>query len=194
MSRRTAILAGATSLAFLFGLFGIAGLLGTTGLLGTAGLAGAAEPDAAVEAEATAAMVNQAGDSVGTVALKQGPHGTHLHARLTGLPPGTRAIHVHEVGTCDPPDFQSAGGHYDPDNRAHGFFNPDGYHAGDLPNIHVPESGMLEVEFFNERLKVDDVFDDDGTSVVIHTEPDDYRTDPAGQAGTRIACGVIERN
>jgi superoxide dismutase, Cu-Zn family len=179
MGRRTVITVGMASLAFLFG---------------TAGLLSAAEPQAAVQAEATAAMENAEGESVGTVALKQGPHGTHLHARLTGLPPGSRAIHIHEVGTCEPPGFESAGDHYDPEDRAHGFFSEDGYHAGDLPNIHVPESGILEVEFFSERLKLDDLFDDDGASIVIHTEVDDYRTDPSGDAGGRIACGVIERN
>ena len=181
MGKRTIITVGAaTGLAFM---------------LGAAGLSGAAQPDTTIEAEAMAAMMDAEGDSVGTVALKQGPHGTLLHARLTGLPPGTRAIHVHESGACEPPDFESAGDHYDPDDRAHGFFNEDGYHPGDLPNIHVPESGIIEVELFSEHLKLDDdLFDEDGASLVIHTEADDYRTDPSGDAGGRIACGVIERN
>ncbi len=162
---------------------------------GAAGVLGAASAHAAdVEAQATAAMVNAKGDSVGTVALKQGAQGTVLHVRLTDLPPGTHAFHVHEVGACDPPDFKSAGDHYNPADDAHGFFNEDGYHAGDLPNIHVPESGILEVEFFSEALKLDDdLFDDDGAALVIHTGEDDYRTDPAGAAGDRIACGVIQK-
>lgn len=148
-----------------------------------------------VATEATAAMTDSEGNSVGTVALEQATQGTLLHARLTGLEPGTLAIHVHETGKCDAPDFKSAGGHYNPTDKAHGFFAEDGYHAGDLTNIHIPESGILEVEFFSERLKLDDgLFDEDGAALVIHADADDYRTDPAGDAGARIACGVIERN
>lgn len=179
MGRRTVASAAALAL-----LFGAAGLAGTKG-------AGAAD----VAAEATAAMTDAQGNSVGTVALEQGAQGTVVHARLTGLAPGTHALHAHETGKCDAPDFTSAGGHYNPTDQAHGFFDEDGYHAGDLPNIHVPESGTLEVEFFSEQLKLDDdLFDDDGSALVIHTGADDYRTDPAGDAGDRVACGVIERN
>ena len=172
----------------------IAGTMGFIVALHAAGVPGAAEPGAGSQAEATAALKNAEGDSVGSVALKQGPQGTLLHARLTGLPPGTHAIHVHTVGACEPPDFESAGGHYNPDQKKHGLFREDGFHAGDLPNIHVPESGTLEVEVFTERLKLtDDLFGGDGTSMVIHRDPDDYRSDPAGHAGERVACGVIER-
>lgn len=172
-----------------------AGVMGFAIVLQAAGLSGAAEPDGTAESEATVAMNDADGNSVGSVALKQGPHGTMLHARLTDLPPGTHAIHVHAVGACEPPDFQSAGGHHNPEETQHGFFNENGYHAGDLPNIHVPESGTLEVEIFSERLKLnDDVFGGDGAALVIHSEADDYRTDPAGHAGSRVACGVIERN
>lgn len=171
------------------------GAIGFAVVLQAAGLPGAAEPDGNVQAGATAAMKDAEGNSVGTVALKQTAHGTLLHARLTGLPPGTRAIHVHTVGACEPPDFQSAGGHYNPDQQQHGYLSEEGFHAGDLPNIHVPESGILEVEFFSERLELnDDLFTGDGTSLVIHSEADDYQTDPAGNAGGRIACGVIERD
>lgn len=179
MGRRT--VASAAALALLFGAAGLAGAKG----------AGAAD----VAAEATAAMTNSDGNSVGTVALEQGAQGTLLHARLTNLPPGTLAIHVHETGTCEAPDFTSAGGHYNPTDQAHGFLAEDGYHAGDLPNIHIPESGTLEVEHFSERLKLDDdLFDEDGAAIVIHADADDYRTNPAGDAGARIACGVVERN
>lgn len=172
----------------------IAGTMGFIFALHAAGVPGAAESDASSQTEATAALKDAEGNNVGSVALKQGPHGTLLHARLTGLPPGTHAIHVHTVGACEPPDFESAGGHYNPDQQQHGYFNNKGIHAGDLPNIHVPESGTLEAEFFSERLKLsEDLFAGDGTALVIHSDADDYHTDPAGNAGGRIACGVIER-
>jgi Cu-Zn family superoxide dismutase len=179
MGKRT--VASAAALAFLFGAAGLTGAK-------EAGAAGGA-------AEATAAMMNAEGNSVGTVAFEQGAQGTVVHARLTDLEPGTHAFHVHETGKCEAPDFNSAGDHYNPTDQAHGFFAEDGYHTGDLPNIHVSDSGTLEIEFFSEQLKLDDdLFDADGSALVIHTGTDDYRTDPAGDAGTRVACGVIERN
>ena len=165
-------------------------------VFGAAGMTGAKEADAAEgAAEATAAMTDAKGNSVGTVALEQGAQGTVVHARLTDLEPGTHAFHVHKIGKCEAPDFKSAGDHYNPTEKAHGVLAEAGYHAGDLPNIHVSESGTLEIEFFSEQLKLDDnLFDADGSSLVIHTGTDDYRTDPAGGAGERVACGVIEKN
>jgi Cu-Zn family superoxide dismutase len=165
-------------------------------IFGAAGMAGAREAGAADStAEATAAMTDAKGNSVGTVAFEQGAQGTVVHARLTDLEPGTHALHVHETGKCEAPDFASAGDHYNPTDKAHGVFAETGYHAGDLPNIHVSESGTLEVEFFSEHLKLDDdLFDADGSALVIHTGTDDYRTDPAGDAGERVACGIIKRN
>ena len=148
--------------------------------------AGAAE-------HARAAMANTKGESVGEVVLSQTPQGALLHARLTGLPPGAHAFHVHTVGKCEPP-FKSAGGHFNPDGAKHGILAEDGMHAGDMPNIHVPESGALEIEVLNALLMLDArLFDDDGAAIVIHAGPDDYKTDPAGAAGPRIACGVIEK-
>lgn len=144
-------------------------------------------------AAASAAMQNPEGKAVGTVELKQVSSGVLLHAKFDGLIPGTHAFHVHAVGKCEPP-FTSAGGHYNPDDAKHGLLTEDGPHAGDMPNIHVPESGMLEIEVFNSRLTLDDkLFDSDGAAIVIHEGPDDYETDPAGAAGPRIACGVIQK-
>ncbi len=144
------------------------------------------------QADAIAALFDLDGEPVGSVTFFALPHGTLLHARLTGMPVGAHAFHVHETGICEPP-FDSAGGHYDPDDAAHGFVAEDGYHAGDFPNIHVPATGRLEVEFFSTALVLDErLFDEDGASVVIHAEPDDYVSQPAGDAGPRIACGVIE--
>jgi Cu-Zn family superoxide dismutase len=163
------------------------------GLLAGAALAVAAFQTADAADQARAAMANADGGSVGEVTLVQTPNGTLLHATLTGLPPGAHAFHVHTVGKCEPP-FKSAGGHFNPGGQKHGLFAKGGMHVGDMPNIHVPESGALEIEVLNARLMLDaTLFDDDGAAIVIHAGPDDYRTDPAGAAGPRIACGVIEQ-
>lgn len=163
------------------------------GLLAGAALAAVTFQTAGAADRARAAMANANGESVGEVELSQTPHGTLLHAKLTGLPPGAHAFHVHTVGKCEPP-FKSAGGHFNPDGVKHGILAEDGVHAGDMPNIHVPESGALEIEVLNTLLMLDaSLFDDDGAAIVIHDGPDDYKTDPAGAAGPRIACGVIEK-
>ena len=157
-----------------------------------AGIALVAATQTADAAEqASAAMMNADGEAVGTVTLRAVPHGTLLHATLTNLPAGAHAFHVHAVGTCEPP-FKSAGGHYNPAGAKHGIESAEGMHAGDMPNIHVPESGALEIEVLNTQLALDDaLFDADGAAIVIHEGPDDYVSDPAGAAGPRIACGVI---
>ena len=148
--------------------------------------AGAAE-------QAMAKLMNPQGRSVGEVVLKQTPHGTLLHAKFSSLPAGAHAFHVHAVGKCEPP-FKSAGGHFNPGGKKHGILAGAGLHVGDMPNIHVPESGSLEIEVLNTGLKLDSsLFDADGAAIVLHAGPDDYKSDPAGAAGGRIACGVIAR-
>lgn len=143
--------------------------------------------------DANARISNAEGESVGTVELTETPHGTLLRANLDSLPPGTHAFHIHAVGVCEPP-FKSAGGHFNPEDNSHGFLSEEGMHAGDMPNIHVPQSGALELEVLATEVDLDDsLFDADGSSIVIHDGADDYETDPAGEAGDRIACGVIER-
>ena len=151
----------------------------------------AATHAASAAEQASAAMMNANGESVGSVALSATPHGTLLHAKLENLPAGAHAFHVHAVGVCEPP-FKSAGGHFNPAGAKHGIESAEGVHAGDMPNIHVPESGALEIEVLNTLLHLDaSLFDEDGAAIVIHDGPDDYVTDPAGAAGPRIACGVI---
>jgi Cu-Zn family superoxide dismutase len=113
---------------------------------------------------------------------------------LTAAPPGAHGFHIHTTGKCEPPKFESAGGHFNPDESKHGFLNPEGPHAGDMPNIHVPESGKLTVEVLNTLVTVggeNALLDEDGAALVLHADPDDYKSDPAGHAGGRIACGVI---
>jgi len=147
----------------------------------------------ALAAEASAELKDANGTSVGTVTLHAVPHGVLLRANFTALPEGPHAFHVHAVGDCTPP-FASAGGHYNPGGAKHGLTADEGHHAGDMPNLHVPASGALEIEVFNASLRLDDaLFDADGAAIVVHEGPDDYASDPAGNAGGRIACGVIRR-
>ena len=144
-------------------------------------------------------MINGNRQDVGEATLAEGPSGVlirlSLRAKPEGISPGTHAIHIHNIGKCEPP-FKSAGDHFDPINKKHGFFNKDGKHIGDLPNIHVPENAPLIVEFLVPQLSLGggkySVFDSDGSALVIHQGADDYMTDPAGNAGDRVACGVIE--
>ncbi len=162
-------------------------------LLAGAALAAVGSVTAGAAEQARAVMMNAQGDTVGEVMLRETPQGTLLHARLENLPAGAHAFHVHAVGVCDPP-FKSAGGHFNPTGAKHGIENAEGMHAGDMPNIHVPASGALEIEVLNALLRLDSaLFDDDGAALVIHEGPDDYVSDPAGAAGPRIACGVIGR-
>ena len=117
-------------------------------------------------------------------------------AAIVGAPAGERAFHIHAVGKCEPP-FTSAGGHFNPASKKHGIAAAEGSHAGDMPNLHVPASGELMVEILNgavtlEKGKANSVFDSDGSAIVIHAGVDDYKTDPTGNAGDRIACGVIQ--
>ena len=169
-------------------------ILASMGLIAAAAAAGAESQNML---GGTAKMADADGNSVGVVTFNEpiDGQGVIVEANLVNLPAGTHAIHVHETGTCDAPDFKSAGGHFNPDDKKHGIMNPDGMHAGDLPNLFVPESGEIHQEMFATNLTLDDaLFDDDGAAVVIHAGADDYKTDPAGDAGGRIACGVIEKN
>ncbi|MDF1502081.1 superoxide dismutase family protein [Roseisolibacter sp. H3M3-2] len=159
---------------------------------------GGASGPAPVPANITArAEIRDAeGRSLGTMTLSQTPHGVLVSGELTGAAPGVHAIHFHDVGRCEAP-FTSAGGHFNPTQRVHGFRIPAGYHAGDLPNFTAPASGNVRVDLFSDRVTLGtgptSLLDTDGSSIVIHATADDYATDPAGNSGGRIACGVIRR-
>lgn len=148
---------------------------------------------------ARAELKNADGQTVGQATLQQTPHGVLIRAAFTDLQPGTRGFHIHEVGTCDPPDFESAGGHFNPDKRKHGYHDPKGPHAGDLPNLHVPDTRRLTVEALARNVSLGGdrarggLLAGDGTALVVHRGQDDYGTDPSGDAGDRLACGVIRR-
>ena len=184
-------------------------LIGMTAL----GTAGAAAQQAREDPQLTVQLIDAKGDPVGEVQIKQLAHGALFIAELEGLPPDGHGFHVHEHGACEPPDFQSAGGHYSPLGHEHGLDNPAGYHAGDLPNIHVMEDGTAKAEFFARQLALTDdpgqladsdpfavrdqgpfvLLDDDGSALMIHRDPDDYEAEPPDSTGPRIACGVVER-
>src|SRR4051794_34742452 len=145
---------------------------------------------------ATAALKNANGGDVGTAEMTQTPAGVLIKLSVKGLPPGDHAFHVHAVGKCEPP-FESAGPHFNPANKKHGLMATDGPHAGDMPNLHIPAGGELVIEVLNsnvtlEKGKPNSVFDTDGSTLIIHAGVDDYKTDPTGNAGGRISCGVIQ--
>jgi len=140
-------------------------------------------------------MIDRGGAHVGEATLTETAAGVEIALRVDDMEPGIRGFHVHETPQCDPPDFESAGGHFNPDDREHGFDNPQGPHAGDLPNFRIGPDGSADTTFVNENLVLrngERSLLPGGGALLIHTEEDDYETDPAGDAGDRIACGVIE--
>jgi Cu-Zn family superoxide dismutase len=146
--------------------------------------------------KAKAEIKNDKGESVGSIDLTQTPHGVLFHVDLSGIAPGTHAFHVHGVGKCEPP-FESAGDHFNPEGKKHGLLVVEGAHAGDMPNLHVPDSGKLTLEILNGTVTLakgpkNSLFQEGGTAFIIHAGVDDYQTDPAGNAGDRIACGVVQ--
>lgn len=143
-------------------------------------------------------MFNATGDSLGKIKLAEQPKGVKMSVNLTGLTPGVHAIHIHEKGKCQAPDFKSAGNHFNPENKDHGLLNPKGAHAGDLPNLIVEDDGSVKVEIVAPGVTLENgktsLFTKEGTSIVIHEGKDDGMTQPAGDSGNRVACGEITKN
>lgn len=136
-------------------------------------------------------LVNSAGQAIGTVRAWQTAGGVSFRIDAHGLPHGLHGIHVHSVGRCDPPDFTSAGPHWNPTGRQHGLNNPAGPHAGDLPNVEVAANGVLGATLVLPGASMASLLDVDGAALVIHAQADDNMTDPSGNSGPRVACAVI---
>jgi Cu-Zn family superoxide dismutase len=158
--------------------------------------AGLAARAGAQTESAISKMKNSEGKDVGTITIEHMPSTTLFLLNLHDMPPGVHGIHIHSVGTCTPPSFDSAGPHYNPGNMQHGMKNPKGPHAGDLPNITIPASGKLETTIMVDGMRQWEgeggILDGDGASLVIHANADDYTTDPSGNSGPRIACGKLD--
>lgn len=145
---------------------------------------------------ASSQLKDAEGKSVGKAILTQTPNGVLIHLSLNGVPAGERAFHIHSAGRCEPP-FTSAEGHFNSGGKQHGILSAVGPHAGDMPNLHVPASGELDLQVLNQAVTLEkgaanSLLKPGGTALIIHAGKDDYRSDPTGEAGGRIACGVVE--
>jgi Cu-Zn family superoxide dismutase len=160
-------------------------------LAGCAGLMPAATGDET----ATAELENAQGQPVGAASFVQLNDGVRIVLDVRGLPPGPKAVHIHETGRCDPPRFTTAGEHFNPDGKQHGLLNPLGPHAGDLPNITIAPDGTGRLETTITLITLGpgarSILGDAPRALVVHGAPDDFKTDPTGNSGGRIACGII---
>jgi len=147
--------------------------------------------------QATAELKNAKGEAVGTVSFWETADGVRIVAQVRGIPPGTHGFHIHTVGKCNPPDFTTAAAHFNPGEKKHGLKNPAGPHAGDLPNLEVGADGTGRLEYVTKLVTLgsgpSSLFGAAGRALMIHANPDDDMTDPTGNSGGRIACGVITK-
>ncbi len=166
----------------------------------TGGAEGGVSPSESANLVATAEIMDADGNVIGDANFTTGMDDSGFVtvqvglSEGSGLAPGEHGVHIHEVGECSAPDFESAGGHYNPAGAQHGLLNPEGPHAGDLPNLMVSENGTVDYVVTTALVTVDGertLFDSDGSALIIHGDADDYITDPGGDSGSRVACGVI---
>lgn len=144
----------------------------------------------------TIKLINQAEAVIGTATVTESDDGVAIYVEADHLPEGLHGFHIHERGLCEAPTFSSAGGHFNPTAKQHGFKNPQGFHAGDLKNLIVAADGTVKQTFHNKHVTLQPGFAHslqrpEGSSLIIHADPDDYQSDPSGNSGERIACGVI---
>lgn len=159
-------------------------------------ISGCATPTANQKALATASIVHSDGSPAGTASIRANGNGLALTLDLKGMPAGEHGMHLHTTGACDGPGFTSAGGHLNPAGHKHGSLNPAGKHLGDLPNITIAANGTAHLTTALDGNAADletALFDSDGTAIVVHATADDYMTDPSGNSGARIACGVFKK-
>lgn len=172
-----------------------------TASLGALSLAGYAQSDQSAKPvkKQVVELKDSKGSSVGTATIKPSGKGVEVKLDVKDLPPGVHALHFHQNAKCDPPDFKSAGGHFNPDKKQHGFLNPMGHHNGDMANFTVKPDGTAKVKIKDADVVLgtgsepNSLFANGGTALMIHSGPDDMKTDPSGNAGDRIACGVITK-
>jgi Cu-Zn family superoxide dismutase len=153
--------------------------------------------DSSADQELKVQIINTQGEPIGYALLSESAEGVKINVQVSKLPPGLHGIHFHEKGSCEPPDFTSAGAHFNPYGKQHGLNNPQGYHSGDLPNLVVDEQGKANTAFVTQAVtlkqgKLTSLRKDGGTSLIIHEKVDDLKTDPSGNSGNRIACGVVK--
>jgi len=140
---------------------------------------------------------NNSGEIVGLASFIESSEGVNIAVLVQSLTPGLHGIHIHQIGKCNMPDFKSAGGHFNPFAMSHGTKNPKGYHVGDLANIYIKPDGtgslLITSHLSTLEHGINSLLKKDGTSIVIHSGPDDLISDPSGNAGKRVACGVIKK-
>lgn len=164
-------------------------------ILMVAGLSSAAFAQEETAAKTlSASLVNDTGRNIGSIKLDETPNGLLVSLEVTGLSSGWHAAHIHGTGDCSDhaEHFKKAGSHLSREGEEHGFYNEKGPHAGDLPNFLVQTDGSANVQFFASGLTLAEIADADGSAFMIHEQPDDYKSDPAGNAGARLACGVLK--
>jgi Cu-Zn family superoxide dismutase len=163
------------------------------------------------EGSYTSKIIDNEGNKIGTVSMNETDAGVLMLVNITGLKPKSEhAMHVHEKADCSPKDsFKNAGGHYNPYTKSHGMMHPDGHHAGDMPNLRADEFGNIEVTVLNQDITLQkpekhrqgyvehfekraSLFDEDGSALIIHADPDDHVSQPSGAAGNRIGCAEID--